>query len=56
MTEAEVVALMKGSTSTRDWNDRCDLVKAACGGYPEFWWQAIQQSGIAARVQAQFND
>lgn len=51
MSESEVVTLMESSRSEREWNANCDKVKAACGGYPEFWWSAIQVSGVAARVQ-----
>lgn len=54
MPKDEVVTLMKGSTSVDDWNDRADRVKAACGGYPDFWWAAIIQSGVADRTLKQF--
>ena len=53
-TEGGVVALMKGATSEDDWNSRCDQVKAANGGYPGFWFSAIQVSGLAARVMARW--
>lgn len=47
MNEQQVVALMKSSTSEHDWNDKCHQVKKACGGYPDFWYQAIIASGVA---------
>jgi hypothetical protein len=52
MTREQVVALMESSKSETDWNDNCDKVKAACGGYPDFWWEAIKMSGLSARVTA----
>lgn len=51
MTEPEVVALMESSKSEREWNDNCDKVKAACFGYPRFWYEAIMLSGLAHRVR-----
>ena len=52
MTEKQVVELMSSATSEQDWNDKCDQVKAACGGYPDFWFPLIVVSGLAATVQA----
>lgn len=52
MTEQEVIALMKTSKSEKEWNANCDKVKAACNGYPDFWYSAIILSGLAAQVQA----
>lgn len=46
MNEEEVVALMKSSISAREWEDNADKVKAACGGYPQFWYAAIVESGV----------
>jgi hypothetical protein len=50
MNEDEVVSLMKSSKSEAEWNDNCDKVKKACGGYPEFWYDAIILSGVADTV------
>lgn len=46
MNEQEVVDLMKSSKSQQEWNQNCDKVKAACGGYPDFWYSAIVLSGL----------
>jgi hypothetical protein len=54
MTREEVIALMESSTSETEWNDNCDKVKSACGGYPDYWWEAIMQSGLSQRVTAAF--
>lgn len=54
MTEEQVVSLMEGATSEQDWNKKCDQVKAACGGYPDFWYREIVLSGLAGRVAASF--
>lgn len=48
----QVVALMESSKSEAEWNVNRDKVKAACGGYPTFWYDAIIQSGLASRVAA----
>jgi hypothetical protein len=52
MTEKEVVELMSSAKSEEEWDANCDKVKRACGGYPEFWYQAIILSGLARRVSA----
>ena len=54
MEQDEVVALMRTSTSKESWNANIDKVKKACGGYPEFWYEAIIQSGLADEVVAGF--
>ena len=54
MDQQEVVALMESSTSEAEWNQNCDKVKAACGGYPPFWFSAILQSGVAKRTSAKW--
>lgn len=54
MNEAQVVALMSSATSSQDWNDKCDEVKRACNGYPNFWYASIIQSGLARQVMAKF--
>lgn len=45
---------MESSKSETEWNANCEKVKAACGGYPDFWYHAIILSGLAARVIAKF--
>ena len=54
MDEKEVVELMKTSKTEAEWNDNCDKVKKACGGYPSFWYSAIAMSGIMADTVAKF--
>ena len=55
MTQEQVKALMESSTSTAQWNANAQRVKRECGGdYPEFWYPAIMQSGLAKRVLAKF--
>lgn len=51
MSEQEVVDLMKSSKSEKEWNDNADKVKAACKGYPDFWFKSIVMSGIIVRTQ-----
>jgi len=50
MTEQEVVALMGSSKNSTEWNDNADKVKAACGGYPGFWYKAIILSGLCDKT------
>ena len=52
MTEQQVVDLMSSATSEDDWNNKCDQVKKACNGYPDFWFPLIIVSGLAHRIQA----
>lgn len=54
MDEQEVVDLMESSQTAEEWDNNCDKVKAACGGYPVFWWKAIKLSGLMARVTARW--
>jgi len=49
-----VVTLMMSSRNAQEWNENCERVKAANGGYPKFWFEAIVQSGILAEAAAQF--
>jgi hypothetical protein len=52
-TPEEVLAYMKLSTSTVDWNKRCTDVKEAFDGhYPAFWWSTMIQSGEADKILA----
>lgn len=52
MTEQQVIDLMSSATSEKDWNNKCDQVKNACGGYPSFWYSAIILSGLASKVSS----
>ena len=54
MTQGQVVTLMESSGSEKEWNDNCDRVKAACGGYPEFWYSAVVLSGLSKRTAAKW--
>lgn len=50
MNKQEVIDLMKSSKSKQEWNSNCDKVKAACGGYPKWWYGEIVMQGIAEQV------
>lgn len=50
MNETEVIALMKSSKGSDEWGTNCDTVKAACGGYPGFWYRSIIQSGLMEEI------
>lgn len=54
MTKEQVIALMKSANSEQDWNKKCDQVKAACSGYPDFWYKEIVLSGLANKVASSF--
>lgn len=54
MTQTQVVNLMRSSRSEREWNENCGRVKAACGGYPDFWYATIIQGGILVRAKTEF--
>lgn len=54
MSQDEVVALMRSSKTEKEWNENCDKVKRACGGYPDFWYPAIVASGLVYEVKAKF--
>lgn len=41
---------MSSSDSEASWNTNCDQVKAAFGGYPDFWRDDILFSGLSKRV------
>jgi len=45
---------MESSTSAVEWDSNCDAVKESCGGYPDFWWKEIIQSGLGNRVTAKW--
>jgi len=54
MTKEQVVDLMKSSTSENEWNNNCDKVKAAFGGYPSFWYSAVIMSGVLNKTRQKF--
>lgn len=55
MTQEECVILMLGATDERDWDARCDKVKAAHGGdYPAYWYEAVNKSGLMSLVFPNF--
>lgn len=56
MNEQQVVDLMKSSKNSDEWNANCDRVKAACGGYPDFWFASIIMSGLMAKTLGEGSD
>lgn len=54
MNRQEVIDLMKGSKSESEWNANCDKVKREFGGYPDFWYEAIIQPGVAKETLEKF--
>ncbi len=52
MEKQDVIDLMTSSKSKEEWNENCDKVKAAHnGGYPEWWYFEIIESGLHSRVR-----
>ena len=51
-TPEQVVSLMSSSKSEKEWNSNCDKVTAAFKGYPDWWYEKIVISRIAAKTQA----
>ena len=52
LTLADHVHIYMGqSTSEDDWNDRCDAVKKANNGYPDFWYSVVVMSGLMAETR-----
>ena len=54
MKQENVVKLMGSSKSESEWNSNCDKVKAAIGGYPDFWFGAIIQSGLLNETRSKY--
>lgn len=55
LTDKETVqSYMKSATSEQEWNLRCDHVKAANSGYPEWWYPAIIMSGICSQTSSKW--
>jgi hypothetical protein len=50
MTREEATKLMESSKTEQEWNDNCDKVKKAFNGYPDFWFQDIQLSGLMRKT------
>lgn len=45
-TPKGVVAKMKSTKNSEEWNNACDEVKKANGDYPSFWFKEIIQAGV----------
>ena len=56
MTKEQVVTLMKSSSNGQEWDANCDKVKAACNGYPDFWFETIVMSGLLKQVGKAWGD
>jgi len=54
-TPEGVKSLMESSKSEAEWNANCDAVKAANGGYPNFWYALVIQSGLLAETSLNWN-
>ena len=54
MNQQEVIDLMASSQNETDWNINASAVKAACEGYPPFWFKEIVISGLMARNSAKW--
>lgn len=50
----DVATLMQSSRSEFQWNENCDRVKEANGGYPGWWYETIVLSGIAGTAKARW--
>lgn len=55
-TPEKLAAFMSESRSKDDWNRRCDIVKAACGGYPDYWFSTCIASGLINQILGQGSD
>lgn len=49
-----LVRYMEQTTSLQDWDDRCDALKAALGGYPDYWYPTMIMSGEMDRILGKF--
>jgi len=53
ISDDELRKFMLESTSTEDWNRRCDELKKRFGGrYPENWFMVIMVGGVAHALKA----
>lgn len=53
MTDDEV-QMMKSSRTEEQWNENCDAVKKAHGGYPADWYKKIVMSGVLRETASAF--
>ena len=54
MNQQQVIGLMASSRNETEWNNNASAVKAACEGYPLFWFKEIVISGLMARTSAKW--
>jgi hypothetical protein len=50
-TPEGVASYMSNSLTEKEWNKRCNEVKRANSGYPLFWDEVINQSGLHGRTR-----
>lgn len=51
MTQEQVVALMKSSKNSKEWDDNCDIVKKAHNDqYPSYWYKTMIISGLINEI------
>ena len=50
MEKQEALALLNGVKSEAEWNSACDKIKAACGGYPDWWYSEVIQTGLLDKL------
>ena len=56
MLEQDVVSLMESSKDQEECDSNCDKVKEANGDdYPSFWNKAINDNGVYAMTQKNWN-
>ena len=53
-TKEGVLELMRTSQNEVQWDYNCDTVKAANGGYPDFWYATMILSGEADKILGKF--
>lgn len=49
------VAYMVASDNEHDWNKRCDEIKVANNGYPEWWFPLILLGGVIGETKAKWS-
>ena len=50
MEKQEAIELLKSSKTKDQWNENTDKIKAAFGGYPEWWYATVVTSGLMDSV------
>jgi hypothetical protein len=50
MEKQEAIELLKSSKTKDQWNENTDKIKAAFGGYPEWWYATVVTSGLMDAV------